>query len=391
MKSITFLRKTWKKLAAGHRDDEQPQESAPMNALQPNSSHSLSRNYDDRPILRRNTSRFALDIACRTQGSPTTSQPPIRDCNQLARLSSQLPYSSTDAIDHSQSQKYVENSVPYQESLPVYQNLRPLHVSDNLGSISRCPYKATNYTRSTDALLSTTPSDEVLDLLVDAKPHTLYHGTRSMPYLPYEDETKYTQAPSVSSVDASEGNFPLFLFPTPPPLIARKRIPPPLVLRNSPSTASPQSSPDSTPVGTPMTPRFSSPHSLSQSSFGSCKRFHSGRRVTLISPPPFSPPNSPLPSPPVCHEDNGCPLNYAGRPLRTAYSSSNIKDALPFPATHRLTFSEPISDQSSLPIKKSRKPRPEAMQAERLQACLEAREQGSLTAVENNVQWGYAL
>ena len=353
---------------------------------QPKSSHSPSQNCNDRPILRRNTSRFTLDAACRAQGSPTASQSPIRDGDHLPRLSSQLPYSLTDATNDSPkltpcrtlSPNHVENSVPYQESLPVYQNLlQPLDVSDDLGSTSRCPYKSTNHARSTDTLSSTTSSDEVqrpvvhvLDLLVDAKPRILYHRTRSMPHLPYENEIKYTQAPSISSVDASEGNFPLSLFPTPPPLIVRKKVPPPLVLRNSPPTASPQSSLDSTPVGTPMTPRFLSPRSPSQSSFGSSKRSHFGRRVTSICPPPFSPPNSPLPSTPIYHEDNGRPLDYAVKPLRTAYSSSNLKDALPCPATHRVTFSEPISDQPSLPIKKSRKPRPEGMQPEYLQACL---------------------
>lgn len=258
--------------------------------------------------------------------------------------------------------------MPYQKPFPV---LQPLDVSSNMGSTH--PYNTTNYDRSTDTISSTSSSDEVqhpkepfhaaLDLLVDAKPPTLYHRTRSMPYLPYEGElTKSIQAPSVS-----EGNFPLSLFPTPPPFITRKRIPPPLVLRNNSPPTSPQSSRDSTPVGTPTTPRFTSPRSPSQSSLGSSKRLHSGRRVTLISPPPFSPPNSPLPSPPVYYEDNGRPLH---RPMRTAYSSSNLKDALPFTAAHRLTFSESISDQSSLPIKKSRKPRPEGMRAERLQACL---------------------
>lgn len=266
--------------------------------------------------------------------------------------------------------------MPYQKILPVPQ---PLDVSDDRGSESTRPYSSANRFSSTDNISCVTSSDvdevqhhpqkkfdSVLDLWVDAKPRTLYHRTRSMPYIPYESDTNSTQASSASLVDANEGNFPLSLFPTPPVLIARKRIPPPLVLRNSPPTSL-QSSCDSTPVGTPTTPRFLTRNSPSQPNFGSCKRLYSSRRITSISPPPFSPPNSPLPSPPVCHESNRRPLEYAGPPrLRTVYSSNNLKDALPVSATHRLTFSESI--HSSLPIKKSRIPRPEGTR--RPQACL---------------------
>ena len=308
------------------------------------------------------------------EGSATTSLSPILHCDPL-------PYSSIDTTDHFQrlipsytlSPKAVENSLSYQKSLLVCPVQQPLDHSRDLGSAH--PYNSTNHARSTDTISSSSASTEVqysqkmfpavLDL-VDAKPRS---RTRSMPYLPREDEIRYTQARSARSVDASEGNFPLSLFPTPPAFIARKRIPPPLVLRNSPPTSS-QSSRDSTPletpVETPATPRLLSPRSPSQSNF--CKRLHLGRRVTSISPPPSSPPNSPLPSPPVHYEDNGRPL--ASRPLRTSYSISNPKDALPFSATHRLTFSEPISDQSSLPIKILRKPRPEGMKKECPQTCL---------------------
>lgn len=291
----------------------------------------------------RNTPRFALDSA---QDSPISSQSP--------------PSSST--LFPKDLELYQEKS-----QSPV---LRQQDVPDDLGSTR--PYNSANHARSTDTIsstASTASSDEVqypqksFDWL-DAKPrHTLCHRARSMPYLPYEDEINPTQA---SSVDPSEGIFPLSLFPTPPALIARRSIPPPLMLHgNSPSL---HSSCDSTPVGTPTTPPFLPPHSPSKLSFGSCKRFHSGRRVTSISPPPFSPPNSPLPNPPISHENNGRPLEYAGPRIRTAYSSSNLKDTLPFSATHRLSFSESISDQSSLPIKKSGKPRPEGMDSQHLQA-----------------------
>lgn len=342
--------------------------------MQPKPSDRSPKKNDDRRISRRNTSRFAPDTVSRAQGSPEFSQSPIRD--KLPRLSPQLPCSSTDHL-----QKLVppctdvEKSLPYQKYFPM---LQPLDVSDDQSPGSTLPYNSAYRASSTDNISCTSfdeiqhpqkKFDAVLDLLVDAKPRTLYHRTRSMPYLHYESDTNPTQASSVSLVDANEGNFPLSLFPTPPVLMARKRIPPPLVLRNSPPTSI-QSSCDSTPVGTPTTPRFLIRNSPSQSNFGSCKRLHASRRLTSISPPPFSPPNSPLPSPPVCHENNGRPLEYAGQPrLRTAYSSSNLKDTLPLSATHRLTFSESI--YSSLPIKKPRNPRPEGIQRPR--ACLVSR------------------
>jgi len=249
MKSIVFLRNTWKKWAAYHRDDEQvngrwrePQTSvSPLS--QPNSPYSSSRHCDDHPILRRNTSRFALDTACRAQDPPTSSlESTIRDCDQLPRLSTQLSHSSTAVTKKPTSSctlspKVVEDSVPYHESLSLYRVSQSLDVSDNLGSTSPCltdrhPYISTNQARSTDTISSTTSSEEVQDPqkmthtaldLVDAKPYTLYHTTRSMPYLPYEDEIKSTQTCSASSVDSTEDKFPLSLFPTPPPLIVRKK------------------------------------------------------------------------------------------------------------------------------------------------------------------------
>jgi hypothetical protein len=393
---------SWKKWAAYRRGDElaKGHSSIPQKSVSPLSSISVKafhlkgttpieltilqskpsgrspKQHDDRRILRRNTS-FSLDTFSSPQGSLESSQSPIRD--KLPRLSPQLPYSSTDHLRKLipsctlSPKDGVEKSVPYQKYFPL---LQPLEVSDDLCPGSTRPYNSANRASSTDNISCS--SDEiqhpqkkfdhsVLDLWVDAKPRTLNHRTRSMPYLPYESDTNSTPASSVSLVNASEGNFPLSLFPTPPVYMARKRIPPPLVLRNSPTTSL-QSSCDSTPVGTPTTPRFSIRNSPSQSNFSSCKRPHSSRRIT--SPPPFSPPNSPLPSPPVCHENNGRLLEYTGRPrLRTAYSSSNLKDTLPLSGTHRLTFSESI--HSSLPIKKSRNPRPEGTQ--RLRACLVSR------------------
>jgi len=214
--------------------------------------------------------------------------------------------------------------------------------------------------------VSPTPSSSpktvhaILDLSHDTKPRTLYHNTGSTPYLPYRERAQ-SNCTAISdnssySINSSEAdNFPLSLFPLPPPLIVRKKVPTPLILRSTPS-ASAQSSCDSTPVGTPTTPRFQYTTSPSQSSITSpTKKISFGRSSTSISPPPFSPPNSPLPDPPI--EGARKSTRDVFRPLRATQSNNNFRTALPFPATHRLTSSEPISDQSNLPIKRPAKPR----------------------------------
>lgn len=200
----------------------------------------------------------------------------------------------------------------------------------------------------------------VLDLSADAKPRTLYRSTGSTPYLPYSyHEQVVSPARPESSGCSGEStdaeSFPLSLFPLPPPLLVRKKIPAPLVLRSGlPSSA--VSSRDSTPIGTPTTPRFQSLNSPSQSSISSPKKFYLGRTSAIFSPPPTSPPNSPLPDLPP----RNISTEKLAPTLRIIHSNANLRGALPYPATHRLTSSEPISDHpASLPIKRPMKPRPD--------------------------------
>ncbi|KAF8192481.1 hypothetical protein BJ912DRAFT_1057844 [Pholiota molesta] len=172
---------------------------------------------------------------------------------------------------------------------------------------------------------------------------------------------------------SAKETVPSFTLPPPPPLIVRKKIPTPLLLRPLKRPSSPHSSRDSTPVGTPTTPRFHAMPSPSQSSVSSPGKKHFSLRPSAsFSPPPFSPPNSPLPSLPTTPDGSQRPSEYRRSPdhgmrsLRSAQSNANLRDALPFPATHRLTSSEPISDQSSLPVSRPRlaaRPRPEAVRA----------------------------
>lgn len=216
----------------------------------------------------------------------------------------------------------------------------------------------------------------VLNKSLNSSPRSLYRRTGSTPHLPFiERSPRPSPTPTLSEYscsETSEDHFPLSLFPAPPPLIVRKKIPAPLVLRPIRASSS-QSSLDSTPIGTPTTPRNQSAYSPSQSSITSPNKKHfSLRQCASFSPPPFSPPNSPLPNPPSSPERSRWPSDsrrspeYHGRPLRHAQSNANLRDALPFPATHRLTSSEPISDQSSLPIQiPSAKGRPEAIRGVR--------------------------
>lgn len=205
----------------------------------------------------------------------------------------------------------------------------------------------------------------VLDLSADAKPRTLYRGTGSTPHLPYHEQVVFPARPEGSGCSGESSDaesFPLSLFPLPPPLLVRKKIPAPLVLRSRlPSSA--VSSRDSTPIGTPTTPRFHSLNSPSQSSIASPKKFYLGRTSAIFSPPPTSPPNSPLPDLPPSRTVS---TEKLAPTLRITHSNANLRGALPYPATqrHRLTSSEPISDHSSLPIKRPMKPRPDPVRVQ---------------------------
>ena len=248
------------------------------------------------------------------------------------------------------------------------------------------------------------------DLSADAKPRTLYRGTGSTPYLPCHEQVVSPARPESSGCSGESGDaesFPLSLFPLPPPLLVRKKIPAPLVLGSGlPSSA--VSSRDSTPISTPTTPRFQSLNSPSQSSIASPKKFYLGRTSAIFSPPPTSPPNSPLPDLPPSR--NVSPEKLAPT-LRITHSNANLRGALPYPATHRLTSSEPISDHSSLPIKRPMKPRPDPVKVQDSHTYMvRMLRQGMLVAgssyffqdlkeqtgrstrnMDTYVQWGYAL
>ncbi|KAF8165459.1 hypothetical protein B0H34DRAFT_239880 [Crassisporium funariophilum] len=375
---------------------------------------------DDRPIVRRSSSRFALDVTHRRQDpSRNEGRQTPNSIHQLSQnTTTRVGKSSTHASGRSQVSP---PSSPKSPSFAAYQVLPHGTTADSPAkdcSVDRTSCKCHRHSQSIHhsqcprysfmdaqnsvasiklgAELQASPKTvhAVLDLSVDANPRSLYFATGSTPYLPYKDKEKSVfplrSDGSASSVDGSEDNFPLSLFPAPPPLVIRKKVPTPLVIRPMLPSQSSQSSRDSTPVGTPTTPRFPSLNSPSQSSICSpSKKYFINRPLARNSPPPFSPPNSPLPIPPVTREEEV--RHFSVRPLRTARSDNNLRGALPFPATHRLNSSEPISDQSSSPIKRSTRPRPEGVRLKNLQSYTDLKEQPRETGMESHVQWGYAL
>lgn len=185
----------------------------------------------------------------------------------------------------------------------------------------------------------------VLDLSDMPSPRSLYHATGSSPHLPYKKDSKdkSSRSKSESSKNDNEGkpskDFPLGLFPSPPPLVIRKR-PKPLVLLPTPTLArlppSPAfSSADSTPPTTPTTPR--PPHSAPSNV---TLRKAPGRSLSSLPPPTYSPPNTPLPTPPT--SPSTILTVPVTRQLRSAQSTADFRSQYPQPSGgHRPTLSAP--------------------------------------------------
>ncbi|KIM46304.1 hypothetical protein M413DRAFT_24052 [Hebeloma cylindrosporum] len=364
-----------------------------------------SQKRSERTLVRRDSSRLGLDVTYRAHGAM------ISGGQKLSRASNSSPQqASTEAPSKKHSvrsplpttRNATEVSVfsanhptlprqssspfsPQSPRLPSFPLLPPIDLdcgpgNDKLWESKTCQRpqaltstrhdccsksKFSEARRSTSTTLHSTHKtvNAVLDWSADAKPRTLYWSTGSTPHLPYHEQIVSPVRPESSECSGENSepeSFPLSLFPLPPPLLVRKKIPAPLVLRSGlPSSA--VSSRDSTPIGTPTTPRFQSLNSPSQSSIASPKKFHMGRTSVTFSPPPTSPPNSPLPDLPP---SRNLSTDKLARTLKISQSNANLRGALPYPATHRLTSSEPISDHSSLPIKRPMKPRPDPVRVQ---------------------------
>jgi len=344
-----------------------------------------------RTLIRRDTSRLAQGATYHPHGAMTgggqklsqasnsteasskkhlirSPLPASRDTKEVLAYYSTLPRQSPSPFS------------PQSPRLPSFPILPPIDLDygpgrkfDRLLEIKGCqPPESTNDCcpefKFSDAQKSTPPTTFLdnlhathkavhsgLDLSLDAKPRTLDRSTGSTPHLPYHEQVVSPARPESSGCSGESSDaeiFPLSLFPVPPPLLVRKKIPAPLVLGSGlPSSA--VSSRDTTPIGTPTTPRF---QLLNSPTIMSPKKFYLGRTSRVFSPPPTSPPNTPLPDLPPSHIIS---TEKRTRTLRITQSNDNLRGPLPYPATHRFTSSEPISDHSSLPIKRSMKPRPD--------------------------------
>lgn len=197
-----------------------------------------------------------------------------------------------------------------------------------------CPHQSVRRERhaatNSDPLLPTSPTlrtaRTVLDLSDRPIPQGIYQSipcTSSTPHLPSHIKQEVPPVPSLPFISSNGQaddvlDFPLSLFPAPPqsPLFVRRKIEKNLALR--PGLASPVtpllSSPsltdvDYTPLVTPTTPRHQMNHSKS---FSNLSRYSSSR---AIPPPFFSPPSTPLPTPPTS------PATQIIRPCKLSSSS----------------------------------------------------------------------
>ncbi|KAF9075948.1 hypothetical protein BDP27DRAFT_1415103 [Rhodocollybia butyracea] len=170
-----------------------------------------------------------------------------------------------------------------------------------------------------------------------SKPRPTLHTSKSVANI----------APSPRSSIASDDSLALIadfdsllLFPAPPPLIIRKRVPKPLVLRPSATIAPLPPSPtisslDSTPLATPTTPTFrqtSCPSSILKKSSSTPLIYGSPVRLATLS-----------------SMENYSPHSTSLLPQRIAHSVSTPPPAKPFmlPIAHRSTSSDTMALSSS--------------------------------------------
>jgi hypothetical protein len=179
-------------------------------------------------------------------------------------------------------------------------------------------------------------------------PRTLYPVTVSTHLHFTNDGASSSRTKPEPTRNGMISSSPLALFPSPPPLVIRRRLNP-LVLPPMPTIEAPLppspafSSTDSTPVATPTTPHSSAPQKpLSPSKITNRRMFYS------MPPPTSSAPNTPLPALPVSVPPNHDalavhPSSWHPRPPRSAQSTVELRPVEKRrPSTsHRTTASAP--------------------------------------------------
>jgi len=221
------------------------------------------------------------------------------------------------------------------------------HISDNGNTTTATSARWPQHTPSVHAALNSAKIPEPLSVYPVPPSHLT--------------DSAYVNAPLLQSTNGSEsqiggmerpGNIPQLSLPALSPLIIRKKIPHPLVLRTTPSIArlppSPVfSTPNSTCLRTPPTPRSLSPQLTNN---GATRK--PIRLISILKKPSSrgdieinsrSPPITPLPSPPHSSNSSGFAHahkpSFSSRPLRLTQSVSHLPVNAVKSTAHRATMS----------------------------------------------------
>jgi hypothetical protein len=218
-----------------------------------------------------------------------------------------------------------------------------------------------------DALPASPPrlAQEAPDFSDTLVPQRVYQSgqyTSSTPYLASQDKQEAPLPPPLSSNSSNRqaddvSNFPLSLFPSPPPspLFIRRKIAKTFVLRPSCSSSDNSlpllPSPEYTPLVTPTTPRFQ----LSPKHPKSCSSPPRHVLPRTIPRSPFDPPSTPLPTPPMSPAPPGVTGTSSSLPsksLRPVQSVNQLCSEQLLPPImlplHRATSSDPPSQPDGM-------------------------------------------
>ncbi|KAF9055217.1 hypothetical protein BDZ89DRAFT_1124991 [Hymenopellis radicata] len=270
MKSVTFLRNTWRK-----KDKESSpsdaSKSTPHASRPELSSQSLSPPSSSRRLFFGKTSSRSASPT-HSQRSAPPQRPPRPPSLDLFNEPKDTPTSPSSSLDMA-ADIAITPSPPMSQSVSMSsrssseldgvwndflsdmrEDVRPSHVYPSLHRKSQ--YK-TLKSDTVDAMLD--PSTHSL--------HTRYHITGSTPHLPYvKPRSPDNTYPRGSEARRNRHRFFSITIPSPPPLRIRKKVPEALILRPTasivPLPPSPASfstgtaSRDTTPLATPVTPTY---------------------------------------------------------------------------------------------------------------------------------------
>ncbi|RDB22876.1 hypothetical protein Hypma_010325 [Hypsizygus marmoreus] len=378
---------------------------------------SLNLSGQPSPTIPRSPNRvkFAPEAQMRSFTSRSALRPTLRR-NSHSVQSTLSPADGVDTIFSNVSNDSLDSLPSDSPSSSDKGSCSTTHTSSHSMALQyQGPDQCTSLAQSPNTMRSSpvSPKDSsrtvhaILDL--DDSPNSnirsVYHTTSSTSHLPLDRGGSSSMSLKSSPLSRNVGqeassDFPLALFPSPPPLVIRKR-PKPLVLLPTPTIAQLPPSPllgsnDSTPLATPTTPHPLYSPSPSKSRSTKVISRGPGRPLNSIPPPVYSPPDSPLPTPPM--SPRWAEPEYR-RPLRNAQSTSELRGYLPEsrqPA-HRPTASAPVSDlyPGIAAVRKRVKSRPEVYApVPQLRGYVKTGGKHELipaSSTDAHIHWGYAV